>query len=106
MMLSSSLPQSSCATRSIRSAGASVTKRMRITRSAARLHKLAAHVAPSHQRAMAALAADGGDAHGGERRVAVVGGGVSGLFCASTLSAYGYNVSLFDMGKTTPGRRL
>jgi predicted flavoprotein YhiN len=55
---------------------------------------------------MAALAADGGDAHGGERRVAVVGGGVSGLFCASTLSAYGYNVSLFDMGKTTPGRRL
>jgi hypothetical protein len=40
-----------------------------------------------------------------ERRVAVVGGGVAGLFCAATLSEFGYNVSLFDMGKTSVGGR-
>jgi hypothetical protein len=53
----------------------------------------------AHPRAMAALAGRGAEA----RRVAVVGGGVSGLFCASTLSQYGYHVSLFDMGKAAPG---
>jgi len=48
---------------------------------------------------MASLAGQGEST----RRVAVVGGGISGLFCASTLAQFGYNVSLFDMGKSAPG---
>lgn len=54
-----------------------------------------------HARAMATLA--GGP--GASPRVAVVGGGLSGLFCATTLSQFGYQVSLFDMGKAAPGER-
>jgi predicted NAD/FAD-dependent oxidoreductase len=44
-----------------------------------------------------------GDQEESTRSVAVVGGGISGLFCASTLSQFGYNVSLFDMGKSAAG---
>jgi glycine/D-amino acid oxidase-like deaminating enzyme len=36
----------------------------------------------------------------------VVGGGISGLHCASTLAQYGYTVSLFDMGRSGPGMHL
>ena len=37
------------------------------------------------------------------RRVAVVGGGIAGLECASALAQHGYQVSLFDMGKSATG---
>ena len=35
--------------------------------------------------------------------VAVIGAGISGLHCARTLSQYGYTVTVFDMGKGSPG---
>jgi NADPH-dependent 2,4-dienoyl-CoA reductase/sulfur reductase-like enzyme len=54
-------------------------------------------------RAMAAAGPAQDLDEGATKRVAVVGGGVAGLFCASTLSQYGYAVSLFDMGKAAPG---
>jgi NADPH-dependent glutamate synthase beta subunit-like oxidoreductase len=41
---------------------------------------------------------------GGTRRVAVVGGGVSGLHCAYVLSKQGHAVTVFDMGKFAPGK--
>lgn len=73
---------------------------MHVSRGAARLQRLC--TTPVTQRAMAALAGQGGD---GERRVAVVGGGIAGLFCASTLARFGYSVTVFDMGKSAPGER-
>jgi glycine/D-amino acid oxidase-like deaminating enzyme len=33
----------------------------------------------------------------------VVGGGISGLYCASVLSKHGHKVTVFDMGKHAPG---
>lgn len=38
------------------------------------------------------------------REVAVVGGGVSGLYCASVLSKHGHKVTVFDLGKHAPGK--
>lgn len=40
------------------------------------------------------------------REVAVVGGGVSGLYCASVLSKHGHKVTVFDLGKYAPGEWL
>lgn len=37
------------------------------------------------------------------REVAVVGGGISGLYCASVLSKHGHKVTVFDLGKHAPG---
>lgn len=37
------------------------------------------------------------------REIAVVGGGVSGLYCATELSNHGYKVTVFDLGKHAPG---
>ena len=70
---------------------------MLASRGAARLHRFCF----VQQRAMAVVA---GSHEEPTRRVAVVGGGISGLFCATTLSQYGYSVTLFDMGKSAPGR--
>jgi ribulose 1,5-bisphosphate synthetase/thiazole synthase len=39
----------------------------------------------------------------GAPSVAVVGGGISGLVCATDLAAHGFKVSVFDMGKVNPG---
>lgn len=38
------------------------------------------------------------------REVAVVGGGVSGLYCAHFLTQQGYAVTVFDLGKHCPGK--
>ncbi len=35
--------------------------------------------------------------------VAVVGGGIAGLACASVLTKHGHKVTVFDMGKSNPG---
>jgi hypothetical protein len=40
------------------------------------------------------------------REVAVVGGGISGLYCASLLSKQGHRVTVFDLGKHAPGEDL
>lgn len=40
------------------------------------------------------------------REVAVVGGGISGLYCASVLSKHGHKVTVFDLGKHAPGEWL
>jgi heterodisulfide reductase subunit A-like polyferredoxin len=37
--------------------------------------------------------------------VAIVGGGIAGLTCASALAEQGYRVTVFDMGRTHPGAR-
>jgi NADPH-dependent 2,4-dienoyl-CoA reductase/sulfur reductase-like enzyme len=52
--------------------------------------------ATAHQYSTASMAA---------REVAVVGGGISGLYCASVLSRQGHKVTVFDMGKHAPGAR-
>lgn len=39
----------------------------------------------------------------GAMRVAVIGGGVSGAFCAYALRASDYAVTMFDMGRSGPG---
>lgn len=33
----------------------------------------------------------------------MVGGGISGLYCASVLSRQGHKVTVFDLGKHAPG---
>lgn len=33
----------------------------------------------------------------------MVGGGISGLYCASVLSKHGHKVTVFDLGKHAPG---
>eukprot|EP00878_Enallax_costatus_P020481 GHUV01021655.1.p1 GENE.GHUV01021655.1~~GHUV01021655.1.p1 ORF type:complete len:467 (+),score=105.63 GHUV01021655.1:386-1786(+) len=45
-------------------------------------------------------------AAGASGQVAVVGGGVSGLYCAQYLVQQGYTVTVFDLGKHCPGGRL
>jgi renalase len=42
----------------------------------------------------------------GAPSVAVVGGGIAGLVCATDLASHGFQVSVFDMGKVNPGGRL
>jgi NADPH-dependent 2,4-dienoyl-CoA reductase/sulfur reductase-like enzyme len=37
------------------------------------------------------------------REVAVVGGGISGLYCATVLSRHGHKVTVFDQGKHAAG---
>lgn len=39
-----------------------------------------------------------------KRQVAVVGGGVSGLYCAHQLTQHGYAVTVYDLGKNCPGK--
>lgn len=41
--------------------------------------------------------------YGSAPEVAVVGGGISGMTCATRLAKQGYNVTVFDMGKGSPG---
>lgn len=36
----------------------------------------------------------------------MVGGGISGLYCASVLSKHGHKVTVFDLGKHAPGACL
>lgn len=50
---------------------------------------------------MSTLAAGGDDA----QEVAVVGGGIAGLTCAHFLAKQGLEVTLFDMGRSHPGKR-
>ena len=42
----------------------------------------------------------------GDKAVAIVGGGISGLVAASRLSSVGLDVSLFDTGERACGGRL
>lgn len=36
--------------------------------------------------------------------IAIVGGGITGLTCANLLAKYGYTVTVFDQGKSNPGK--
>lgn len=42
----------------------------------------------------------------GTKAIAVVGGGISGLHCAHVLSQRGFTVTVFDLGKHSPGERF
>ena len=58
------------------------------------------------RRSSSAAAASMSTSTSGAPSVAVVGGGISGLVCATDLAAHGFQVSVFDMGKINPGGRL
>jgi hypothetical protein len=60
-------------------------------------HTLARHIRSRGIRAMTTAAP--------AEEVAVVGGGIAGLTCASLLAKGGYSVTLLDMGKSHPGER-
>lgn len=56
---------------------------------------------PVSRRSLAAMASAASE--GGRGSIAVVGGGVSGLYCASMLAKQGHDVTVFDLGKHCPG---
>lgn len=83
-------------------AAARAARRLRILLPAAAVPAGLSTTAPASAAAATSLSREDSMAAAG-REVAVVGGGVSGLFCASVLSKHGHKVTVFDLGKHAPG---